>query len=84
MYRYNAHGHLTEVLHDKQRIRMLHDPRSGELTSMETDDVTTRFQRNGPLVQTMIVTSQAPKRSEVVAKFEFKYDMNLRLKSFQV
>lgn len=83
VYRYNAHGHLTEVLHDKQRTRMLRDPHSGELTSMETDDATTRFQRNGPLVQTMIVTSQAPERSEVVAKFDFSYDMNLRLKTFQ-
>nr|XP_039266115.1 teneurin-3-like isoform X3 [Styela clava] len=85
VYRYDTHGHMTEILHDKQKTRMLRDPRSGELVSMTTDDVTTRFHRNGPLVQTLIVTSSTAtqQKKEISAKFEYSHDVNLRLKSIQ-
>lgn len=78
-YRYDSHGHLAAILHDKRSVRMIRDPRTGELASVVTDDVTTRWRRNGPLVESVIVTSRAPNRDAVTGKFDFEFDSNFRL-----
>ncbi|XP_078481639.1 teneurin-3 isoform X2 [Ciona intestinalis] len=82
IYRYDAHGHMTEVLHDSARTRMLRDPQSGELVSVATDDCTMRFHRNGPLVQRHTVTSS--KDLGMLAVFDYTHDVNLRLQSIHV
>uniref|UniRef100_H2YAD0 EGF-like domain-containing protein n=1 Tax=Ciona savignyi TaxID=51511 RepID=H2YAD0_CIOSA len=82
VYRYDAHGHMTEVLHDSSRTRMLRDPQSGELVSVATEDCTMRFHRNGPLVQRHAVTSS--RDLGLLAVFDYTHDVNLRLQSIHV
>ncbi|XP_076799431.1 teneurin-3-like isoform X4 [Clavelina lepadiformis] len=82
IYRYDAHGHMTEILHDSARTTMLRDPQSGELVSVSTNDCTMRFHRNGPLVQRHVVTSS--KDGGLLATFDYEHDANLRLNSLGV
>nr|CAB3264552.1 teneurin-3 [Phallusia mammillata] len=82
IFRYDAHGHMTEVLHDGTRTSMLRDPQSGEIVSVSTDRCTLRFHRNGPLVQRHTVTSSTD--GGLLAVFDYTNDVNLRLDSIQV
>ena len=82
LYRYDVHGHVTEILHDATMIKMLRDSQSGELVSLATDGCTLRYHRNGPLVQRHVITSTQNKG--LLATFDYTHDINLRLSSIEV
>ena len=82
LYRYDVHGHVTEILHDAKMTKMLRDSQSGELVSLATDDCTLRYHRNGPLVQRHVITSTT--NAGLLATFDYSYDINLRLSSVKV
>jgi len=82
IFRYDSHGHLTEILHDALLTSVLRDPHSGELVSVSTADCTLRFHRNGPLVERHTVASSTD--GGMLAVFDYTSDSNLRLSSIEV
>jgi len=82
VYRYDVHGHVTEILHDSVMTKMFRDSQSGELNFIATNDCTLRYHRNGPLVQRHVITST--KNGGLLATFDYSHDINLRLNSLEV
>lgn len=82
LYRYDVHGHMTNILHDSTNTKMTRDPHSGELVAISTGDCTLRYHRNGPLVQRFVATST--QNGGLLAVFNYTHDFNLRLKSIEV